>query len=173
MEKSKRGRRKSVVNASFGGRRSNVLDSAVERAVSKGIHFAIAAGNEHQDACNVSPAGSPSGITVGATKSNDARAEFSNFGACVDIFAPGYDIFAADYTCPSCTIDKSGTSMAAPHVAGVMALLLGEKDYTPAELKQKLLSMATPDKVKDAGPKSPNLLLFNEVVENIKFKIQQ
>jgi subtilisin family serine protease len=150
---------RGVVNMSLGGVASESLDDAVADLVNRGIVVAVAAGNEAQAACNVSPAREPSAITVGATDSNDYRAWFSNFGDCVDIFAPGVDIIGA--ALGSGTDTMSGTSMASPHVAGAAALVLSAyPTLTPAGVADVLTGDATRDRVVGAGTGSPNLLLM-------------
>ncbi|KAJ3826824.1 peptidase S8/S53 domain-containing protein [Lentinula raphanica] len=112
----------SVANMSLGGGKSPTLDTAVNRATEKGLHFAVAAGNENRDACNSSPAAAEKAITVGASTISDERAYFSNYGPCVDVFAPGLNIKS---TWPNNGINTiSGTSMASPHTAGLLAYLL-------------------------------------------------
>ena len=160
QKSKKKGNAKSVANMSLGGSKSNALERAVERATAKGLAFAVAAGNENANACYSSPAGAPSPITVGATEKTDKRSWFSNHGPCVDIFAPGSDITAAWIGGTTITNTISGTSMASPHVCGVMAMVLAENDFTPAELKEYILKEASTDKVKNPGYKSPNLLLY-------------
>ncbi|KAK0547151.1 proteinase B [Tilletia horrida] len=113
-----------VASMSLGGGRSIALNQAVDSAVESGLHFTVAAGNENSDACNVSPAGAKRPITVGASTVQDERAYFSNKGKCVDVFAPGLGIKSTWNTGPDSTNTISGTSMATPHVAGLVAYLL-------------------------------------------------
>jgi aqualysin 1 len=150
----------AVANMSLGGGASSTLDNAVNNAVSAGISFAVAAGNSNANACNYSPARAASAITVGATTSTDSRASYSNYGSCLDVFAPGSSIKSAWYTSPTATNTISGTSMASPHVAGVAALYLqGNTSATPAAVASAITGNATSGKVSVAGTGSPNLLL--------------
>ena len=150
----------AVANMSLGGGISASLDAAVQRGIDDGVSFAVAAGNDGADACNASPARAPQALTVGATTSGDARASFSNYGTCVDVFAPGQGITSAWWTSTSATNTISGTSMAAPHVAGAAALLLAaDPSATPATVTSRLLANATPSVVSGIGTGSPNLLL--------------
>ena len=151
------------------------MDTAVTNSVAAGVTYAVAAGNFDIDACNVSPARTPNAITVAATDDVDVRGTlpdgtfFSDFGPCVDIFAPGVDIDSAWLSGGTNTI--SGTSMASPHVAGAAALILGEDPTaTPAEVTTEILTNATPGVVIDEGVGSPNLLLFigEDVSEDIR-----
>jgi len=120
----------------------------------------VAAGNESTDACTRSPASTPAAITVGSTTSTDARSSFSNFGTCVDIFAPGSSITSAWHTGTTVTNTISGTSMASPHVAGVAALYLqGAPAATPATVTSAVVSGAVTGVVGSAGTGSPNRLL--------------
>jgi subtilisin family serine protease len=154
-------KRPAVANMSLGGSRSTSINAAVARAVASGVTVAVAAGNDNIDACQKSPASEPSAITVGATKDDDARASFSNFGQCVDIFAPGVGITSSWNTNASATNTISGTSMATPHVAGAAALVLSSyPSATPAAVANFLVSTATPGTVSDITGKSPNLMLF-------------
>jgi subtilisin family serine protease len=129
----------AVVNMSLGGSPSTSLDSAVNRAVAAGVVVVVAAGNDNTDACTASPARVPSAITVGATTSTDARASFSNYGSCVDLFAPGDRIVSDINTGDTATAIYSGTSMATPHVVGAVALYLqGAPSATPAQVAAAL-----------------------------------
>lgn len=113
-----------VANMSLGGTRSPTLEMAVNGAVASGLNMAVAAGNEDQDACNVSPANAERPVTVGASTIRDERAFFSNWGKCVDIFAPGLNVVSTWNSGPRSIAALSGTSMATPHIVGLMAYLL-------------------------------------------------
>lgn len=154
----KRGQR-SVINMSLGGGKSFALEKAVDATVEAGVHFAVAAGNDATDACEYSPAGSEKAITVGASTIRDGVAYFSNHGACVDIFAPGLDITSTWIGSKGAVNTISGTSMASPHVAGVAALYLGVKDYTPDELKQLLKDHSVNDVLNDMPSGTANRLV--------------
>ena len=150
-----------VANMSLGGGASTALDNAVANAVSRGVVFAVAAGNSNVDACTASPARAPSALTVGATTTSDARASYSNFGVCVDIFAPGSGITSSWSTSNSATATISGTSMASPHVAGVAALYLSlNPGASVAAVSSALVSNGTAGVLSGAGAGSPNILLF-------------
>ncbi|KAJ7071284.1 peptidase S8/S53 domain-containing protein [Mycena amicta] len=114
----------SVANMSLGGGKSDALDRAVNAAVDKGLHFAVAAGNDNRDACNYSPAAAEKAVTVGASTVSDERAYFSNYGKCVDVFAPGLNIRSTWIGSNTAENTISGTSMASPHTAGLLAYLL-------------------------------------------------
>ena len=138
------------------------LDTAVANSISSGIGYTLAAGNESgANACNFSPPRVPAGITVGATRINDARATFSNIGTCLDLFAPGENITSTWWTSNSATNTISGTSMAAPHVAGAAAMVLSaHPTWTPAQVRNDIVNRATTGKVTNPGTGSPNRLLF-------------
>ncbi|KAJ7025899.1 serine-type endopeptidase [Mycena alexandri] len=124
----------SVANMSLGGGKSPALDRAVNAAVDSGLHFAVAAGNDNRDACSYSPAAAEKAVTVGASTLGDERAYFSNYGACVDVFAPGLNILSTWTGSPTATNTISGTSMASPHTAGLLAYLLSiypHKQFDP------------------------------------------
>ena len=158
---TKNAKKPAVANMSLGGGADDALDAAVKASVGSGVTYAVAAGNESADACQGSPAREPSAITVGATDDQDKKATFSNFGKCVDLFAPGVDITSVGITDPEATAKMSGTSMATPHVAGGVALYLADHpDATPADVATALVGASTPDKVGDPGTGSPNKLLF-------------
>jgi serine protease len=166
----------AIANMSLGGGYSKALNDAVAAAVKASITFIVAAGNEQDDACSYSPASEQSAISVGATliedekqQQKDVRADFSNFGTCVKVFAPGTLIKAAWYTSNTATNTISGTSMAAPHVAGVAALHLGAVPTTSPSQMEKLIMAASHSGLIDLDcvgvaascSKSPNKFLYN------------
>jgi len=164
----------SVANMSLGGGKSTSLDNAVKAAISSGVTFVVAAGNENQDACNTSPGGVLTAISVGATGTDDdsswgqedIRASFSNWGSCVSILAPGVLITSTWIGSNSAIETISGTSMASPHVCGVAALYLEQNPTaTAAQVKSALVSMASPSLI-DMGCSGTcgntiNKLLYN------------
>jgi aqualysin 1 len=152
-----------VANMSLGGSSNVTLNQAVSNAVDAGVTFVVAAGNENVDACTRSPAGVAKAITVAAIDDNDTRAGFSNWGSCVDLFAPGVTIEGAWWGGAKATQTLSGTSMASPHVAGVAAQYLGQyPQATPAQVEAGILSSVSIQCVAD--PKgSPNKLLFSDL----------
>jgi len=156
--------RPAVLNLSFGTTQSASLESAVDRAFADGIVVVVAAGNANADACASSPSGNrASALTVGATNEADSRASFSNFGKCVDLFAPGTNIRSAGITSNTATSLMSGTSMAAPHVAGLVARYLSTASTaTPATVMDAIVSQASPNIVTNAGTLSPTLLAYGD-----------
>jgi len=172
-------KRPSVANMSLGGGKSVALDSAVQNAIAAGVTFAVAAGNSNNDACLSSPSGVATAISVGATgttaqgvKQVDNRASFSNYGKCVSIFAPGSLIESTWIGTGNDEVEViSGTSMASPHVAGVVALYLGENGgATPAQIKSWMVNTAGENYVNlvcngaispSSCNQSPNLLLYS------------
>jgi subtilisin family serine protease len=156
----------AVANMSLGGGANTSLDTAVTNSVASGITYAVAAGNgdifgRPANACSYSPARVPSAITVGATQSNDASASFSNYGTCLDIWAPGVGITSSWIGGTSATNTISGTSMASPHVAGAAAVYLSANPgSTPQQVRDALVNGATNGKVTNPGTGSPNKLLY-------------
>ncbi|MEU8260444.1 S8 family peptidase [Micromonospora sp. NPDC048999] len=135
----------AVANLSVTGSRSTALESALANSIASGVTCAVAAGNDNDDACRYSPPVVSTAIRVGATQSNDARANFSNWGSCVDIYAPGVNIPAASYPSDTAVTVLSGTSVAAPHVSGgAVRVLENHPTWTPAQVKSYLVSNATP-----------------------------
>ncbi|GIX32915.1 MAG: serine protease [Lysobacterales bacterium] len=152
----------AVANMSLGGGASSTIDNATNNLINRGVTVVVAAGNENQNACNVSPARVAAAITVGATTSSDARSSFSNWGSCVNIFAPGSSIASAWYTSDTATNTISGTSMASPHVAGVAALWLSVyPSWSPSQVRTQIYNRATPNRLSGIGTGSPNLLLYS------------
>ncbi|WP_370249401.1 S8 family serine peptidase [Nocardioides sp.] len=152
--------RPAVANMSLGGGADAATDAAVARMTSAGVTVVVAAGTENTNACNSSPARASSAITVAATTTTDARASFSNYGSCVDLFAPGAGITSAWIGSTTATNTISGTSMASPHVAGVAALYLqNNPSASPATVTSALLGNATTGVVTGVNG-SPNRLLF-------------
>jgi subtilisin family serine protease len=151
----------AVANLSLGGGYSSATNTAVTNLANAGVFVAVAAGNDNQNACNVSPASAPAVTTVAASTSSDAKASYSNYGSCVDLYAPGSSITSAWYTSTTATNTISGTSMATPHVAGVAALYKGTfGDASQATVDAWLKNNATANVITGNVSGTPNRLLF-------------
>ncbi|MCJ1340021.1 serine protease [Bachmanniomyces sp. S44760] len=169
--KGKKGFKGSAANMSLGGGKSVTLDKAVNAAVDYGLHFAVAAGNDNADSCNYSPAAAANAVTVGASTLADERAYFSNYGKCNDIFAPGLNIQSTWIGSKYATNTISGTSMASPHIAGLLAYFLSLQpakssayavaDITPKKLKDNLIAIATAGTLSDVPSSTKNILAWN------------
>lgn len=167
--KGKKGFKGSAANMSLGGGKSVTLDIAVNAAVDVGIHFAVAAGNDNADSCSYSPAAAEKAVTVGASTLADERAYFSNFGKCNDIFAPGLNILSTWIGSKYAVNTISGTSMASPHIAGLLAYFLSLQpsnssayavgEITPKKLKGDLIAMATEGMLADVPSDTKNVSL--------------
>jgi cerevisin len=168
---SKRRAPRTVANMSLGGGKSLALEEIIEQAVEAGIHFAVAAGNEGENACDFSPAGATGPIKVGAINEMDEMAFFSNHGKCVDVFAPGVDIISAWAGNKHALNTLSGTSMATPHVSGVLALYLAESNYTPNSLKKLILKLSNKGLLSnlpaDAGQTPNSLINIEELTRSL------
>jgi subtilisin family serine protease len=157
----------AVANMSLGGGASTALDTAVKNSIADGVTYAVAAGNGNQggraqDACKYSPARVPEALTIGATDKTDTKTSWSNYGACVDWFAPGLSITSAWYTSDTATNTISGTSMATPHTAGVAALYLqGNPTASPVTVRTALYDKSTKGIVKSSSTAN-NHLLFTD-----------
>ncbi|MFJ7154402.1 S8 family peptidase [Streptomyces sp. NPDC101118] len=150
----------SVANMSLGGGADEALDAAVERAIASGVSFAVAAGNESADAGQGSPSRVPAALTVASSTEDDEQSGFSNFGSVVDLYAPGSEITSAWNDSDTGVKTISGTSMAAPHVAGAAALYLAANpSATPADTAAALTAAATPDAIKNPTAGTTNKLL--------------
>jgi subtilisin family serine protease len=155
----------AVANMSLGGSASTALDNAVRNSIADGVSYAIAAGNGNQggiaqDACKYSPARVAEAMTIGATDSNDRKASWSNYGNCVDWFAPGVSITSAWYTSTTATNTISGTSMATPHTTGVAALYLQTNPGASPQQVRDALYANTTKGVVTSSKTTNNHLLF-------------
>ena len=152
----------AVANMSLGGGASSALDTAVNNLANSGVPIAVAAGNSNVDACTSSPARAANAITVGSITQSGSRSSFSNFGTCLDIFAPGSGILSSWFSSDTATATLSGTSMASPHVAGVAALY---KQFNPgasaSTTRNAIVNGSTTGVVTSAGSGSPNRLLYS------------
>lgn len=156
---AKNARQPAVLNGSLGGGASTSIDAAANTVADRGVLPVVAAGNEAQNACNVSPARAAKVFTVGATDREDREADFSNYGACLEAYAPGVDIVSAQYG--GGTVAHDGTSMASPHVAGVAALVKERyPNAAPADVSLWLTDNSTKDVVTAISAGSPNRLLY-------------
>ncbi|NOT47743.1 MAG: S8 family serine peptidase [Acidobacteria bacterium] len=151
----------AIANMSMGAGASPLMDFAVQGSIDSGVTYVVAAGNSNASACDVSPARLPGAITVGASDQSDIKAAFSNFGPCVDLFAPGVSIVSAWYWNDFASFTASGTSMATPHVAGTVALYLQDNPAaSPAQATNALLGDASSVPVNQTNDGSPNLMVF-------------
>jgi cerevisin len=154
----------SVISMSLGGPINQAIDSAVNGAITKGVPFVVAAGNETQDANNVSPARVPNAITVGASTIDDTFASFSNFGNKVDITAPGQDILSAGFQADDAVAKLSGTSMATPHISGLSLLIMGQEGkLSPDQLTKRLTALSITNAIQGVPQGTANDLAFNGV----------
>jgi len=154
-------KKRNILSMSLGGGASPTLDAAVTACADNDIHAIVAAGNDNQNACNYSPARAARTITVGATTNTDARSSFSNWGTCVNVFAPGSSITSAWYTSTSAINTISGTSMATPIVAGSVAIISTNVGHGYNALNAQISSFATQGVVSNAGTGSPNFLVYD------------
>jgi subtilisin family serine protease len=152
----------AVANMSLGGGANDALDAAIRNSIADGVSYALAAGNDNADACATSPARVTEAMTIGATDTTDTRASFSNFGPCVDWFAPGLNITSDWWMTDTSTNTISGTSMATPHTAGVAALYLQTNPTaSPATVQTALFNLTTKGIVKSANSANNHLLFTN------------
>lgn len=167
-KKHSKTRKGSVANMSLGGGKSITLNRAVAAAVDAGIHFVVAAGNDYRDACMYSPASEEKAITVGATTEDDEMAFFSNYGECTNVFAPGYQITSTWIGGKHATNTISGTSMASPHTAGLVAALLSRPEHaniSPKKMQELVYELATKDVLTKVPEDTINAVIYNDYEE--------
>jgi subtilisin family serine protease len=155
----------AVANMSLGGANNSSVNTAATNLSNAGVYVAVAAGNDNANACNYSPAGASNVTTVAASTSTDAKASYSNYGSCVNLYAPGSSITSAWSTSNTATKTISGTSMASPHVAGVGALykaVYGDASWST--VNNWITSNATGSKISGNPSGTPNLLLFKSTL---------
>ncbi|MEV6332614.1 S8 family serine peptidase [Streptomyces sp. NPDC051909] len=151
----------AVANMSIQSEFYQAGNDAITASIADGVTYAVAAGNATRDACTISPASTPNAITVGASTESDGRVGWTNWGSCLDLFAPGIGILSATAEDDYATAWWSGTSMASPHVAGVAAMVLSANpSFTPQQVRDTIVNGATNGVITDAGTGSPNKLLF-------------
>ncbi|XP_070561738.1 aqualysin-1-like [Ptychodera flava] len=157
------GQKPAILSMSLDGKTSTLTNAAVDYLALRGFTTVVAAGNDNTDACTKSPAGADGAITVASIGRDDERSWFSNYGSCVDIFAPGSHIKSDYFLSPRSTAILTGTSMAAPHVTGVAAIKLQENPtLSPSQVKKAITCTSTPDHVKDAQSEA-NFLLYDSL----------
>jgi len=159
---SKKGKAPTVASMSLGGRgTSSSYDNAIRKVTGRGVVVVVAAGNDKTDACGFTPAHVSTAITVGSTDSQDYRSSFSNYGKCVNIWAPGSNIWSAYLSSNDATKSLSGTSMACPHVAGAAAIVLSSsRGSSPSAVRKQLLSRAKSGRIRGLTNSDTNRLLY-------------